>query len=471
MSFYKKPNIISNKQMKYYILNLCFLTFCIGFAAAEISPEDLRCEYMKNPQVVDVASPHLSWINIAGKEERAQIQTAWEIRVASTKEKLIFGQADLWNSRKVISGLSNNIRYRGKPLLSRQNCWWQVRVWDKYGKVSSWSQPAFWSMGLLQEAEWKAEWIGAPWQGEEPLPKPGFGKPGDTSVKDLLPPPAPLLRKSINIDKQVESARAFVTGLGYFEFYANGKKVSQDVLVPNLTLYGKRPDLEKNYIAVADNFREYRVMYLSYDITGFLKKGENVFGAILGNGFYNAPARWTQSYGSPRFRGQIYITYTDGSEDIVETDQSWKASKGPIISDLVYGGEHYDARMEQPGWCSPGFDDSNWQPAALRIAPIGKMKAQTSPVDKVMETLAPVRITPLSEGKYRVDFGQQISGWLHLLNVNGEAGRKISIRYICESPVGDNSYVLSGRGQESYSARFTWFEFREVEISNWPGEA
>jgi alpha-L-rhamnosidase len=211
-------------------------------------------------------------------------------------------------------------------------------------------------------------------------------------------------------------------------------------------------------------------MYLSYDIKDLLKKGENAIGAILGNGFYNAPINWTQSYGSPRFLGQIYITYTDGTEDIIISDRSWKASKSPIVMDLVYGGEHYDARLEQPGWCSAGFDDSGWKQVAVRKAPEGKMKAHMSPADRVMEKLVPAKIESLGEGKYRVDFGQEISGWLHLINVTGEAGRKINIKYICESPVGDNSYTLKGGGPESYAARFTWFVFREAEISGWPGE-
>src|SRR5690606_7167204 len=238
----------------------------------------------------------------------------------------------------------------------------------------------------------------------------------------------------------------------------------------NVTLYGKRPGLEKNYISLPDNFREYRVMYLSYDITDMLKRGDNAMGAILGNGFYNAPINWTHSYGSPRFFGQVYITYTDGTEDIIVSDQSWKASKGPIVWDLVFDGEHYDARLEQPGWSRPGFDDSKWEQVAIRKTPEGEMKAHMSPTDKVMEQLKPVKIESLGEGKYKVDFGEEISGWLRLQNVEGEAGRKIDIKYICESYMGTNSYTLKGGGPESYAARFTWFVFREVEISNWPGE-
>jgi alpha-L-rhamnosidase len=451
---------------KQIILSSLFLVFLCTTIKAQITPTRLRCEYLENPPVVDVLNPRLSWVNIARAGDRGQTQTAWEIKVASAKEKL--AKPDLWSSGKVVSDQSVNIYYSGNALSSRQECWWQVRTWDKKEKASAWSEPAQWTMGILRPDEWKAMWIGAPWQGEEALPKPPQRPAGSPPV--TLPPPAPMLRKSFAITKEVATARAFVTGLGFFEFYVNGNKVSDDVLVPNLTAYGKRPGLENNYISISDNFREYRVMYLAYDITKMLKSGDNVLGAILGNGFYNAPMNWTHSYGTPRFLGQLYIKYTDGSEDIIVSDQSWKASKSPIVMDLVYDGEHYDARLEQDKWSSPGFDDSAWEPVVLRKKPEGELKAHMSPTDKIMEKLKPLKIQSLSDGKYQVDFGQEISGWLRLLNVSGERGKKIDIKYICESHVGANSYTLKGGGPESYAARFTWFVFREVEISNWPGE-
>lgn len=447
----------------YFLLISFFLT-----VNATIVPARLRCENLEDPQVVDVLAPRLSWINTADAGERGQCQTAWEVRVASSHENLIKGQADLWNSGKVKSDQSTNVIYKGSKLKSRQVCWWQVRTWDKDGIVSQWSAPASWVMGLLNPDEWKAKWIGAPWQGEEPVPDPVRNENRQTVLKET-PPPAPLLRKKIITGKEISQARAFVTGLGYFEFYVNGSKVSDDVLVPNQTNYGKRPGIEKAGIPLPDDFREYRVMYLSYDISSLLKRGENVFGAIVGNGFYNAPMNWTESYGTPRFIGQIYITYTDGSEDIIVTDESWKVSKSPIVMDLIYQGEHYDARLEQPGWSAPGFDDSAWQNAVPRKKPEGLMKAHMSPTDKVMEKIKPVSIIKNADGKYYVDFGQEISGWLRISGVKGPAGRVIDFDYICESPVGDNTYTLNGTGNESYAARFTWFVFRQVVVNNWPG--
>jgi alpha-L-rhamnosidase len=461
--------------MKKHISVCSVLVLITGLLQAVVTPVRLTCENLKDPLVIDVLKPRLSWVNLSQNKERGQYQTAWEIRVAGTRDKLVSGKAELWNSGKVMSAKSVNIPYEGTPLASRQDCWWQVRVWDRNDRMSGWSKPAFWSMGLLKSEEWTAQWIGAPWQEEEPLSKPvspgGGGKAGNRHPgSENTPPPAPLLRKKFILNKEVASARAFVTGLGFFEFYVNGVKAGTDVLAPNLTLYGKREDLGPIGAMIRNNFREYRVMYLSYDIKKFLHKGENVIGAMLGNGFYNPGYYWTGGYGTPRFIGQIYIKYTDGTEQVIKSDLTWKASKSPVLMDLIYDGEHYDARMEQPGWCSTGFDDSGWETAAARKAPEGIMKAQMSPPDGIMEKLAPQKIEKLGEGHFKADFGQEISGWLHLMKVTGEKGRKIEIKYICESPVGDNSYTMKGGRTESYATRFTWYVFRTVEIINWPGE-
>ena len=155
---------------KSALLNILFVLGLGVLAEAKITPTQLRCEYLENPPVIDIVRPRLSWVNISDKGDRRQAQTAWEIRVASTKEKLLQNSADLWSSGKVVSSQSVNIYYVGKPLLSRQDCWWQVRTWDNKGQPSTWSDPAFWSMGLLKPEEWRAQWIGARWQGVVALP-------------------------------------------------------------------------------------------------------------------------------------------------------------------------------------------------------------------------------------------------------------------------------------------------------------
>ncbi len=450
--------------MKQISLLFAAILFFHVIAAANIKPTRLNCEYLTNPIVVDVANPRLGWINIAEKGERGQEQTAWQIRVAGTKEQL--SNPDLWDSGKTKGSEATRVQYNGKTLQSRQDCWWQVRVWDKDNVASEWSEPAFWHMGILEPDEWKAQWIGAPWQGEEALPKPS--NPG-VPLPEQLPPPAPMFRKEFNVNKKIDKAVVYVTGLGYFELWMNGVKVGDDVLVPNQTNYGKRPNLMEQNIPLPDDFRNYKVMYLAYDVKDMLTNGQNVMGSMVGNGFYNPAKYWAEGYGTPRFIAQMHITYTDGSEETIVTDKSWKASKSPILMDMVYYGEHYDARKEQQGWCTKGFDDSAWEGVALRKAPEGKMVAHTAHPDKVVERLKPVRIEKKYDGTWYIDFGVEVSGWVRLSGVEGPEGHKIEIKYLSNEYSGDNSYVFSGKGKENYAARFNWFIFREVEIKNWPG--
>jgi alpha-L-rhamnosidase len=450
---------------RYLFLLLIVISSCKEKPSSPLEPKELTCEYLSNPSVVDAKEPRLSWIAIDPLHTTDQKQLAYQIRVATSKENIV--EADLWDSGKVISDKVTGIPYGGKKLTSRQECWWQVRIWDKNNIASEWSDISFWRMGLLNRNDWKAKWIGAPWQSEQALPKP---QGGPNARPEEFGPPAPYLRKSFLIKKQVSKAIAYVTGLGYFEFYANGKKIGNDVLVPNQTNYGKRPNLSKSLINVEDNFSDYKVMYLAYDITEHLHKGENVIGSILGNGFYNPAKFWTEGYGSPRFIGQVHIRYKDGTEELIASDETWKVSKGPIRMDMVYYGETYDARNELEGWSTSGLNDAPWKNATLRKAPEGRLVAHTANTDQVTERIAPISIAKISEGKYKVDFGTEISGWVRLQNVEGPPGHKIDISFDANTYSGDNTYILKGNGKESYAPRFNWFVFSGVEINNWPGE-
>ena len=431
-----------------------------------IHPEQLTCEYLHDPEVVDVLQPRLSWLNAGTPGIRGEEQKAWQVRVASSEENL--ENPDLWDSGKQRSDQSTRVIYEGKPLSSGQECRWQVRVWDQNGSVSGWSETGKWRMGLLNHDDWQAKWIGAPWQGEEALSVPGRRRGDDTPMD--FGPPAPLLRKSFEVEKEVVSAVAYVTGLGYFELYLNGMKVGDDVLVPNFTNYGKRPGLPDAGIPLPDDFRDYKVMYLAYDVKEQLKSGENVIGGILGNGFYNPAMHWDEAYGSPRFLCQLELTYSDGTRQVVVSDENWKASRSPIMMNMVFYGEEYDARLEQPGWCSEGFDDSEWEQVVLRKAPEGRLVAHTANPDKVTERLDPVSIEKLGDGDYFVDFGVEISGWVRLNNVEGPEGHKIHMEFNGNQYSGENWYTFKGEGPESYAPRFNWFVFSGVEITNWPGE-
>lgn len=427
------------------ILAVLLTCFCMtSFAGAkgkacQIIPTALTCEKMAAPNCIDVMQPRLSWINAPADDYvKGACQSAYRIRVASSLEGL--KKPDLWDSRKVKSDRSVFVPYGGKELVSGQQVWWQVKVWDGNGKASQWSEPAQWRMGVLNPEEWCARWIGAPWQQE---------------WEEKNTTPAPYFSKEINLDRKVASAVAFVTGLGYFEFYVNGDKVGNEVLVPNFTNYSKRPRLPLTSIAIEDNFRGYRVMYLTYDITDLLKQGENALGVLVGNGWYNTHTRrWPAAYGSPRMICQVKVTYEDGSEEIIVSDQSWKVKESAIVYNDEYIGETYDARNE----------DASWQNAVLRDAPAGELCASYAPLDRVIETLKPVSFQKTEKG-WEVDFGKEISGWLRFDGVKGSRGDVLQVKYISESPVGTQKYIFADHECRDYAPKFAWYVFRKAIIT------
>ena len=419
---------------------------------ATIAPVALTCEYESCP-LLDIQNPRLSWVNENVKSRRGAAQTAYRVRVAESADGF---DTPLWDTGRMASDNCAFITYAGPALRSRTTYWWQVMVWDENGRASQWSEPACWHMGILSQDEWQGKWIGAPWQGED-----SYDVMGSMDFQ-----PAPLLRREFKIAKPVKEARFYGTGLGYFELYVNGERVGEDYLSPNQTNYDKRPTLDTRGIVVTDPFNEYRVMYLSHDLTSMFNEGENAVGVILGNGFYDVTMHWVLGYGTPRFMGQIEVVYEDGSREIIASDENWRVERSAIVSDQIYYGEHYDARREHDGWCMAGYDDSQWAKAALKRAPFGKLVPQNGPADRICERFAPLSIMKDENGAFRVKFPVEISGWVALKNIDAAEGQTISIKYLSESPGnGANTYTAKGSGNESYHARFTWFVFSEVEIS------
>lgn len=422
--------------------------------ASSIKPDGLTCEYADAP-VIDIQNPRLAWVNHNVKSTKGAAQTAYRIQVAESRDGF---DKPTWDSGFVCSDESAFIEYEGGELKSKSTYWWRVKVWDENGNPSVWSEPGSWHMGLLAENEWRGEWIGAPWQGNESY---DFEK-----IQPEYALPAPLIRKSFNVEKEVREVRFYGTGLGYFEMYLNGERLGDEYFAPNQTNYDKRPKLDTRPIVVEDPFEEYLVMYLTHDLTDKIRKGENVFGVILGNGFYDMIERWPPlGYGSPRFMGQIEVVYADGSREVIASDKTWKIEKSAIVSDQIFLGEHYDARFEHEGWSAPGYDDSSWANAASKPAPCGKLVPQNGPSDRIIRKYAPEKIEKSDDGKIRVKFPVEVSGWVALKDMALSEGQKISINYLSESPGnGANTYTAKGKGKESYHARFTWFVFSEVEI-------
>ena len=450
---------------------------------SELLPQDLRCEYQLDPQAVDVTAPRLSWVNIQRGKAHGNDQVAWQIQVA-TSEAALESEPDVWDSGKVSGPSSPFVNYAGDPLKSATRYWWRVRVWDSKDKVSKWSPVAQWVNGYLDPSEWTAEWIGAPWDIENPRDwrdgHPIYDLIGNDSRVDVAQAcspstPAPLLRKRFTVNKEVLNAHLFISGLGYCEPYCNGAKVGDDLLSPNQTDYGTRNDMDRRRLPLLLNVRAHSVFYLGYDLTSRLRLGENVIGCILGNGFFNSAHIWIAGYGSPRVKAQLELFYKDGSHETISTDETWKAKESAIRSNDVFGGEVYDARFETPEWSSPEVDDSGWAYAVLRNAPDGELHAQMGPPDKVIETFKPVEIEKVADRTYKVKFPEEISGRLRLSNIRNTSGDTLKIRYLCTIGAdydynGINEYVSGGKGSETYAPVFDWYVFHSAIIENWEGE-
>lgn len=409
----------------------------------------LRCEYMVEPLGLDVINPRLSWQ--LESEQRAQRQSAYQILVASSAGRLAEDQADLWDSGKVDADQSIGIRYSGKALHSGQRAWWKVRVWDAERHTSE-SDVSFWEMGLLERSAWQGQWVG-----------------GMLSGGPFTLSPAPFLRLRFNIDKEVSQARLYSTALGVYEPHLNGQVVGEDVFAPGWTDY------------------DIRVQYQVYDVSSMLRRGDNVLGAILGDGWYAGHVGWLerQRYGDrPRLLAQLVVSYADGSSATFATNQDWRYSYGPILESDMIMGESYDARKELAGWDTPEYDDTRWLPvesfddSGMHIC---GMRGPT--VRRIMELQPIADPTPIGDGhgtRWIYNFGQNMVGRLRL-RVRGQAGTTVTLRHAeMLNPDGSlytanlrpakqtDHYTLKGEGEELWEPRFTFHGFQYVELSGLP---
>jgi alpha-L-rhamnosidase len=433
--------------------------------AAELGLADLRCEYLQNPVGIDVLQPRLSWKLESLEQARGVKQTSYRMLVADSPEVLAKDEGDLWDSGKVETHQSTQVVYAGKPLASRTICYWKVKVWYALdgaegaaaGKESAWSQPAQWSMGMLKPEDWSAKWTSMKPSQWEPAEDLGLGKAGS----GLNSRNSPMLRKVFTLAKPVRDAQVSICGLGYYEMFLNGGKVGDHVLDPAWTCYHKN------------------ALYVTYDISKDLKPGANALGVQLANGIYNQEfgdpwgfkaAQWRAF---PQMLLQLDVTFTDGTKQRLVSDETWKASDGPIYWDQLRMGVMYDARREHPGWSQAGFDDTAWQPAILREGVKGKLAAQVCEPIKVMKTLKALSVVK-GDGFYEVDFGQNIAGWTRI-KVTGEAGTRITMDYgahganIEGKPLQTEVYTLKGGGEEVWEPDFTYNGFSKVKVSGFPG--
>lgn len=442
------------KNIQYLFFIILLLISC-NKIPEDINITNLRLENKILPTGVDISKPRFSW-NLES-DQRGIKQAAYQVLVASTEENIKKDKADMWDSGRIVSDNSIQIFYKGEPLQSNRKYYWKVKIWsDKANSFES--EPSYWTTGLFNKNDWKAKWIG--------LDK-AVGDDDPNAVKRVLS--ARMLRKEFNVEKKIKKAVVFISGLGLYELYLNGRKVGDQVLAPALSEYNKT------------------TFYNTFNVTDLLNDQRNAIGLMLGNGRYFAPRTekptLTRTFGFPKAICQLEIEYTDGSREIIKSDKTWKlTANGPVRKNSEYDGEYYDARMEIPGWNKTGFDDSAWYNAQLVEKPGERLVAQPNEPIKIMEEVNPVSVKKIKPGVYIFDMGQNIVGWTELF-VKGKKGDRVRLRF-AETLNDDGSlfmanlrgaevtdtYILKGEGKESWEPKFTYHGFRYVEMKGYPGK-
>ena len=362
-----------------------------------VAVTELKTERMTDPMSIDTPQPRLGWVLKSDKQD--VMQTSYRIIVASTKDKAGRLEGDLWDAT-VNSDQSQWVKYAGKELRSNTPCYWRVKVTTTQGE-SDWSETAMWNVGLLNEADWSGQWIGL----DKAMPWDVEAEHSQLSSR--------YLRTEFKVEKPVKRATLYISGLGMYEAYINGKKVGDQVLAPAPTDYRKT------------------VLYNAFDVTQMLA-ADNAVGVVLGNGRYYTMQQKKKPYkitnfGYPKLRLNLIIEYADGSKQTVSSNNKWKLNPdGAIRSNNEYDGEIYDARKEFDGWTSAGFDDAKWMAAERVAIPLGTLRGAMSPNMKILKTIKPVSVKKHGDG-YIVDMGQNMAGWLKMRVKGVAAGDTVSI--------------------------------------------
>ncbi len=436
-----------------------FVLFLIFFSISTIlqaqtgqtSVNDLRCEYMQNPLGVDSPNPRFSWKledNTPGTSQKA-----YQIFVSTDSVKVADGFGDSWNSGKTISS-SILTQYNGGELQPFTKYFWTVAVWNNRGERKLSSVASF-ETGMMGIGNWTGAWI--------------------SDDKDIHEKAAPYFRKEFKAEKKIKSARAYVAAAGLYELYLNGKKVGDHVLDPIYTRFDRRN------------------LYVTYDVTAQLQSGANAIGVLLGNGwdnhqstavwyFHKAPWR-----NRPAFCFDLRVTYEDGTTDIISSGKDWKTTLSPVIFNSIYTAEHYDARLEQPGWASPNFDDSKWHNVIYRAAPSQNIVSQVMHPIRHVQKIEAKGMTKFNDTTYVFDIGRNIAG-VSQITVSGPEGTVLRLKHgerlydnghvdmsnidVHYRPTDDSDpfqtdiYIMKGEGEETFSARFNYKGFQYVEVTS-----
>jgi alpha-L-rhamnosidase len=440
-----------------FLLLLFATAFLIPVQTSANKPIQLKCDFWEDPLGIDVANPVLGWTIKTDPKTRAMHQTAYRILVATSAEALMNDKGDLWDSGKIVSDRMGQVVYTGLKLQSSQACWWKVKIWDEKRISSQWSEPSCWTMGVLNNSDWKANWISA--KGAEKYAhqyasartdfnlkrdldefRANKPKPDDTNFSSMF------IRKEFLVKPQILRAIIHVCGLGQYELSINGSKIGDYLLSPGWSDYGKT------------------VLYDTYDVTHQIKGGTNAIGLILSNGMYNIQpdsvryVKFLNSYGPLKAIVHLKIEYSDGTVQSIGTDSTWQVSPGPVTYMNLYGGEDFDARLEPDGWNRPEFKtDSRWSGALECTGPGGELKGLScsAPPVKAIENEEPVKKIRINSNTWVYDLGQNASimPQIKIKGTNGSYVRIIPSELLKPDGTVDRSSVTQD------GVRPAWWQF------------
>lgn len=410
---------------------------------SETAISRIQVEHLRETLGIGFARPRLSW-------QVEAVAPNWR-QVAYEVECLSADGHTRQDTGRVKSAQSILVDWPFAPLSSREQVSLRVKVWGNDGSESVWSKPLILETGLLDPADWSAHFITPDW--EEDVTRSN---------------PAPYLRREFTLRSEIQSARLYITALGLYEAEINGQTVGDHVFAPGWTVYDER------------------LRYQTFDVTDLLKPGRNAIGVVLGDGWFRG--RLGFGGGRRNFYGerlalltQLEVRYVDGSGERIVTDESWRTATGPILSNSIYDGETYDARLENSGWSMPGFDDAAWSGVRRLDWNMNALEAPLGPPVRRTQRVQPVAIFQSPSGKTIVDFGQNLVGRLSI-EVSGPAGHTITLRHAEVLEHGElgthplrfaeatDRYTLKGAEVERWEPRFTFHGFRYAEVNGWPGE-
>jgi alpha-L-rhamnosidase len=377
-------------------------------------------------------------------EARGTMQNAYQIRIGLTA-----GGDEVWDSGRVASDRQIDIPLPTDVRLAAATRYhWQVRIWNGEEVASDWSAPAWFETGLLSAADWSgAEWI-------VQATSSGAGAT------------RPLLRGVVALPREVRSARLYASARGIYQLSINGQKVGDQQLAPGWTDYHQR------------------IQSQTYDVTPLLHQGINVIGAALGDGWYRGKVglNWHHVYGDTlALVGKLRVTYADGSTEDFNTGSGWLTAAGPFVLADLQDGEHYDARLEQPGWDRADFDASTWTPVAVVAGDMTKLVPQPDEPVRVTQVLSTRERTTPAPGEFVYDLGQNMVG-VARIKLTGKKDQTVRFRYAEElyrlgerrgrlytdnlrSAKATDTYTFARDETVTYQPTFTQHGFRYVEIT------